>query len=180
MKKQFILLIIIGLLFSCSRDDENYSKSINMRLNHYQSTGFGEGLFLTLLVQKNNNIGSNIWNKFYGSIEGFDYKPGFIYDLKVLEEGVPNPPADGSSIKYTLQEVKSVQTVTIETQFQIDLKINGQIFVTTSSGYELLNQIKIECNNLCNTLDEKLINQDFVVGTFKRLTDSKIQLIKVE
>ncbi|MBK5192246.1 MAG: DUF4377 domain-containing protein [Flavobacteriaceae bacterium] len=153
-----------------------------MRINHYQNTGIGEGLFLTLMVQEGNNIGSDNWFKFYNTIEGFDYQPGYIYDIKVVVEQVDNPPADGSSLKYTLQEKKSTQEVDIETPFDIDLKINGQNFITknSSSDYELLNQIKIDCNNLCDQLGEIVENQDFVVGTFKRLRSNEIQLIELK
>lgn len=41
---------------------------------------------------------------------------------------VDNPPADGNSLKYTLQEITSTQEVGSETSFDIDLKTNGQSF----------------------------------------------------
>lgn len=182
MKKIILLLTSIGILFSCSKDDNVQPQTVDMRINHYQNTGIGEGLFLTLMVQEGNNIGSDNWFKFYNTIEGFDYQPGYIYDIKVVVEQVDNPPADGSSLKYTLQEKKSTQEVDIETPFDIDLKINGQNFITknSSSDYELLNQIKIDCNNLCDQLGEIVENQDFVVGTFKRLRSNEIQLIELK
>lgn len=42
---------------------------------------------------------------FYGSIEGFEYEAGYTYQLLVNKEPVADPPADGSSIKWTLIEV---------------------------------------------------------------------------
>lgn len=45
---------------------------------------------------------SDKWSNFYSNIEGFTYEPGFEYVLKVKTEKIDNPPADGSSIKYTL------------------------------------------------------------------------------
>ncbi|PTT37503.1 hypothetical protein DBR28_09820, partial [Chryseobacterium sp. HMWF028] len=39
---------------------------------------------------------------FYSNIEGFTYEPGYEYVLKVKTEKITNPPADASSIKYTL------------------------------------------------------------------------------
>jgi hypothetical protein len=44
---------------------------------------------------------------FYSSIEGFDYEPGYDYELLVQKTPVDNPPADGSSIQWTLVEVVS-------------------------------------------------------------------------
>ncbi len=175
-----LILLIFGILFSCSNDAGNEFQITNMRINHYQNTGTGEGLFLTLMVQEGNNIGSDNWFKFYNNIEGFDYQLGYIYDIKVVVEQVDNPPADGSSLKYTLQEIKSTQEVDIETPFDIDLKINGQSFITKTSGYELLDQIEIDCNILCDELDTKLQNQDFVIGTFKRLQSDEIQLVELK
>ncbi|MCX2680265.1 DUF4377 domain-containing protein [Galbibacter sp. EGI 63066] len=180
MKKQILLLITIGILLSCSNDDESGSQVIDMRINHYQNTGIAVGPVLTLLVQKDDAVGTNKWNRFYTNIEGFDYVPGKIYNLSVRVEQISNPPADGSSFKYTLLEVKSIQEVDNETLFDIDLKINGQSFVTTNSGYELLSQIEIDCNTLCDELDATVQNQDFVVGTFKRLPNNEIQLVELE
>jgi heat shock protein HslJ len=44
---------------------------------------------------------------FYNQIEGFTYEPGYEYELQVLVTPIENPPADGSSLKYTLVEVVS-------------------------------------------------------------------------
>lgn len=41
---------------------------------------------------------------FYGQIEGFTFEPGYEYELLVQVETIENPPADGSSLKYTLVE----------------------------------------------------------------------------
>lgn len=44
---------------------------------------------------------------FYGGIEGFTFEWGHTYELRVQVDQVPNPPADGSSLRYTLVEVVS-------------------------------------------------------------------------
>jgi hypothetical protein len=180
MKKQILLLITIGILFSCSNDDGNESKTIAMRINHYQNTGMTLGPVLTLLVQEGDAIGTNNWSRFYSSIEGFNYVPGKIYNLTVKVETIKNPPADASSLKYTLVAVQSIQDVNSETLFDIDLKVNGQSFVTTNSGYQLLNQIKIDCNSLCTDLNTNILNQNFVVGTFKRVSNNEIRLVQLK
>lgn len=179
MKKHILLLISIGILFSCSNDDDS-SRIINMRINHYQNTGMALSPVLTLLVQEDNAIGTNNWNRFYDGIGGFNYAPGKIYNLSVKVEEIKNPPADGSSLKYTLLKIKSIQDVNNETLFDVDLKINGQNFVTTNSGYKLLNQIEIDCNSLCNELETTLQNKSSVVATFKRISDNELKLIELE
>lgn len=45
---------------------------------------------------------SGEWTNFYTNIDGFTYEPGYEYVLKVKTEKIENPPADASSIKYTL------------------------------------------------------------------------------
>lgn len=42
------------------------------------------------------------WTLFYGRIEGFEFKPGTAYRLRIKEFDVPNPPADASSKRWIL------------------------------------------------------------------------------
>ena len=78
MKKQILLLVIFGVLSSCSGDDDQ-TQIIEMRVNHFQTTGFSIGPVLTLLVQKGDNIGTDNWTKFYSNIQGFAYEPEIDY-----------------------------------------------------------------------------------------------------
>ncbi len=45
------------------------------------------------------------WTLLYQSIEGFDYEPGYNYQLRVVKTKIPNPPADSSSIRWSLIDV---------------------------------------------------------------------------
>lgn len=45
------------------------------------------------------------WERHYGDIEGFDWQVGVEYVLRVRETTVARPPADGSSLRWTLLEV---------------------------------------------------------------------------
>lgn len=55
------------------------------------------------------NKEESTWTNMYTRIEGFDYKPGYIYTLKVKKEYLDNKnlPQDSSSIKYTLISIIS-------------------------------------------------------------------------
>jgi len=44
---------------------------------------------------------------FYQPIAGFDYEEGYAYEIVVSVEQVENPPADGSSLQYSLVEIIS-------------------------------------------------------------------------
>ena len=56
------------------------------------------------------------WTFFYDQIVGFEYEPGFEYELLVRETEIENPPADGSSIEVTLVEVVSKTAVSATAQ----------------------------------------------------------------
>jgi len=45
------------------------------------------------------------FGNFYTQIEGFEFIPGTNYVIDVVIEEIDNPPADGSSLRYTLLEV---------------------------------------------------------------------------
>lgn len=49
--------------------------------------------------------GDTEWKPWYGSIDGFQYEPGVEYHMMVSETTVEDPPADASSIRWTLIEV---------------------------------------------------------------------------
>lgn len=54
---------------------------------------------------------SEDWTWFYDRIEGFEYEPGYRYELRVEVTDVDNPPADGSSKRYRLVQVVSKKKV---------------------------------------------------------------------
>ncbi len=51
------------------------------------------------------------WQLFYDQIEGFTHEDGHAYVIRVLVEPVENPPADASSLKYTLIEILEEEVV---------------------------------------------------------------------
>ena len=57
---------------------------------------------------------------FYDQIEGFEYEEGFEYQLIISEEQVEDPPADASSIKWTLVSVESKDPVANSDTVQLE------------------------------------------------------------
>lgn len=51
---------------------------------------------------------------FYSQIEGFTYESGYDYELLVQKTPIENPPADGSSIQWTLVDVVSQTPIATE------------------------------------------------------------------
>lgn len=71
---------------------------------------------------------------FYSNIEGFSFEAGYEYELKVSVEKIPNPPADGSSLRYKLIEVVSkTATASIEeTTTMENFELNGTSWTLSS------------------------------------------------
>ncbi len=65
-----------------------------------------------LLVKENPEDEYTLW---YQPIVGFTFEPGYEYELVVNETVDPNPPADASSIQWTLVEQVSKTPVSAET-----------------------------------------------------------------
>lgn len=75
-------------------------------VNSYKVVCTGVGQQMCLQIQKGKTMEPGEWKNFYDDIRGFDWKPGFIYKLKVRENEIPlsQVPADASSIRYVLVE----------------------------------------------------------------------------
>ncbi|MDX1542905.1 MAG: DUF4377 domain-containing protein [Christiangramia sp.] len=156
-------------------------ENLNMRINHFKQTGIGEALQLVYLVQEDEAIGGEQWTYMYDEILGFDYEPGYIYDLKVRKETVENPPQDASSARYILISVRSKKKVSEDETFEIKLKWGGSNFVTGSkNNYYLLDEYEIICTDLCEELIQKLQNKDEVNGTFVHGGNETLKLISIE
>lgn len=68
---------------------------------HFTSECVGVGPQVCLNVRE---PGDSAWTLRYDPIEGFEYEPGYDYRLRILETPVSDPPADGSSLRWTLIE----------------------------------------------------------------------------
>ncbi len=56
------------------------------------------------------------WQYFYDQIEGFEWEPGYTYELRVAVHPVENPPADASSLRYELIEVVDKVETPVESE----------------------------------------------------------------
>ena len=70
----------------------------------------GEGPQKCMLVKEKPE---DDYTLFYDQIEGFEYEKGYEYKLIVKEELVENPPAGGSSLRWSLVSVESKEPVPI-------------------------------------------------------------------
>ena len=96
--KRYILTLLLAAFActACDKDDEYEIREWTVA----SQLGIAHGPH-TLLVKANDDTS---WRALYGGIEGFEYQPGYEYRLRIKAEQLPDPPQDGSSIRYTLLE----------------------------------------------------------------------------
>lgn len=160
--KNTIIVGFILLITACSPTPQG---SIYW-INSYQVDCTGVGPMKCMLVQKGEAIIEGDWQNFYSQIEGFEYEPGFIYKLRVMEEEKENVPADASSIKYTLMEVleqRQDDKILLNGYWQV-LKIKGTVVkLPKIQGAGVLPNIRIDLGKMhlsgidgCNKLNGKI------------------------
>ena len=75
-------------------------KSIYVAPNRRSCTGVAPMRCLQIREQP-----TDPWRLYYGQIIGFSHEAGFEYQLRILEDVVPNPPADGDDKRWFLDRV---------------------------------------------------------------------------
>lgn len=130
---KFSLTLLIGLLLNACSTSKN--KIFWVSGIKTECSG-GAGKMLCLKVHKGKNLDNASWENFYSPIEGFEFEEGFMKKLEIREEKIANPPADGSSIRYTM--VKE-----LEKQADYRAKINGEWLLNRMNDKPIDNSVKI-------------------------------------
>ena len=189
MKLNPFTIYILGFMFSIGANScsltgnvQDNTELVYMQVNHYPTTAIGSFPKLVFLVREGEEPGNSEWQYFYDEIEGFNYQPGFVYELNVKKETLENPPQDGSSFNYDLINIVSKEKVPEGALFEIRLKWAGENFVIKNSAAELalLHEYEINCTDLCEELLQKLENSEEVTGTFSHDGNNKLKLISIQ
>lgn len=130
MKVFFMILILSLSTNSCEESADNQITK-TLYVAHYLTDCTGVGPQKCMLIKENIE---DDFSYFYDNIAGFDFEEGFNYTLKVTVESIKNPPADGSSLKYSLVEIIKKEKVTLQKQ------IAKQWTVINLEGIENLSQ----------------------------------------
>ncbi|PHR64625.1 MAG: DUF4377 domain-containing protein [Alcanivorax sp.] len=96
------MLALLFLLAACGEPTPQDKPGQLLYVAPYGTACIGVGAMECLRVKEEGDAN---WQLFYNHIEGFAYEEGFQYTLRVKVEEVASPPADGSSLRYTLLEV---------------------------------------------------------------------------
>jgi len=170
--KKISILIITVLFFSCGTKKQPMIKNIYW-VNSSKVDCVGVAPTTCLQIQRGESIKQNSWELFYSTIENFEYQPGYVYKLNIKEENIDNPPADASSIKYTLIEVlekKKDNRLDVHDIWILDSLISSDSLVI--NNFDKTPQIEINVTKMrisgtngCNNIS----------GSIKTLNDSVIE-----
>jgi heat shock protein HslJ len=107
--KTILFLMISTILAAVACNDDQLDETIETWwINSAKLDCVGVGPMSCLQVQKGAEIDPAAWEFFYSGINGFEYEPGNIYQIKVnITEREAPIPADASSKIYELVEVVS-------------------------------------------------------------------------
>ncbi|KAF0815023.1 hypothetical protein IGB42_00100 [Andreprevotia sp. IGB-42] len=89
-----------GELVSLLRRDAVEEKVLEIAPQKVECTGVGKMECLQV-----RGAADEPWTLLYQQIEGFDFKAGVSYRLRVREERVPNPPADAPATRLILVDI---------------------------------------------------------------------------
>lgn len=190
-RTSILLFVFCISMISCSSDDNTddtidlaNAEIVTLTFTHYRTLSFQELLTTPILLPVSIENGNTSMNAYYRFVEGFDYDPGFDYELRVAKSAVENPLQDASSIRYQLLEVVSkIEGSTIES---FDVFLGSTIgnvteYYTTEDpifGFQLSNTIPINCGGMCDAMLETIPDGNtFLFGTFTRNTDNSYTLI---
>lgn len=110
MKILLTLFSIVLMAQACEKqtDRESAGRTETWWINSAKVDCVGVGPMSCMQIQKSDQIEEGNWTLFYDQIEGFEYEPGFIYELEVEVSKKSAPvPADASSLSYKLVQVVS-------------------------------------------------------------------------
>lgn len=104
--KLLLLLFNLAIIAASSCNKEDKSQTETWWVNSARVDCVGAGPMTCYQIQKSDEIESGKWQLFYDEIQGFDYQPGYLYQIKVeiLKKSEPIP-ADASSMTFKLIEV---------------------------------------------------------------------------
>lgn len=106
--KLIFLLFFLATIAASSCEKESEKQTEIWWINSAKVDCTGVRPTTCFQIQKSKEIESGKWELFYDQIAGFEFEPGFIYELKVEVSKKNAPvPADASSLTYELIEVIS-------------------------------------------------------------------------
>ncbi len=162
MKNPAAYCCLLAMLATAGcNSDSTTTETRTFYVNHHKAECGAAALVMCL--QTKVNLDDN-WLNFFDVIQGFDYEWGYTYKIEVKVETVENPPADASSLKYTLLSVLEKQQEPATTLFDVSASRATGLITKVSDGlYRIYDDKDFSCTpTQCATVDT-LIVQDLGV-----------------
>ncbi|MBN7810692.1 DUF4377 domain-containing protein [Algoriphagus sp. H41] len=103
MKLLLTLLSVLLMAQSCEKQESEENTTEIWWVNSAKIDCVGVGPMSCMQIQKGESLKDGEWTLFYDQISGFDYEPGYIYQLEVQVTQKEEPiPADASALSYRL------------------------------------------------------------------------------
>ena len=186
------LFILIGSIFflACSVKDKNQDQYVYW-VNSTKVSCVELAPAKCLQIQKSETPDPSAWESFHGSIQGFEYQPGYVYKIVVKENHVDpaDLPTDASSIEYTLVEIlEKRQDLKLRiNDIWVAIEINGDTLVADSVDLVLpqleinVGEMRYMGNDACNQynggiieLDDTTVRFGIAAGTRMMCEDMRI------
>lgn len=164
-------LFLVSALLLTACGGSGGAVASTLEVDHYREPCVGEARFLCMRAKEK---GEADFTFMYDAIKGFEPTWGHTYVLEIEETSVPNPPADGSSVEYSLKSVVSDTPVNPATTFVVqvdgsfdDKGYNPDLTLDGSAGGTLLGSATFTCSDaaVCDAA-----NQVEMGGTIADLT----------
>lgn len=111
----FVVLCALLLTADCKAQSTETKQQVipkktNLRVkeNKIPCTGY-EGQTDCFQIQEGDLIGTDKWKMTYEYISGFNYEPGYIYNLRVKKKKVKDPLMDAPDILITVIKILSIE-----------------------------------------------------------------------
>jgi hypothetical protein len=173
------LLIAILLSFSTKAQDVVTTKIIS--IEPYMKLSYGA--FFKSLVLSSPDCSIE-------HLSDFPFEWGYLYDIKVQETILENPPMDGSSLSYKLLKVVSKKQVASDYTFL--LKLESDIYlgpgeqestftVINDSTYRYFDRVELIIpENMRESFQQVLLPASSAQGEFRVIDSSTLELIKLQ
>jgi len=143
---------------------------VRLFVQHHKASCQGEGVRLCMLVRDSDQ---SPWIYFYDQIEGFEYDWGYQYELRVQTTEIENPPADGSSMAFSLIDQVNKVRVASDTSFNFVL-LPDQLFSerTSVNQFNLLQEVSFSCDTAsCDSVASLLAQEMSVLLRLQHAND---------
>jgi len=143
---------------------------VRLLVQHHRVSCQGVGFRLCMLVRDSDQ---SPWSFFYSQIEGFEYEWGYQYELRVQTTEIENPPADASSVAYSLIDQISKVKVPSDTSFNFVL-LPDQLFSerTSVNQFNLLQEVSFSCDTAsCDSVASLLAQEMSVLLRLQHAND---------